>query len=135
MKKSARVATEWSWHRPIFPGLDDPSIVGAGAFHCRVRHGNGWAHSALATRTNRSPRERFRATEEVEQTEGVGSLRERQSCRLDNPRDRGASPRPLVTLSSTHYCASTCVLSTCWSSRGLTRLTRWGISSSGELRT
>ena len=63
----ARVATEWPWHRPIFPGLGDPSIVGAGAFHYRVRHGNGWDHSALATRTNRSPRER---TEEgVEQTE------------------------------------------------------------------
>ena len=54
----ARVATEWPWHRPIFPGLGDPSIVGAGAFHCRVRNGNGWDHSALATRTNRSPRER-----------------------------------------------------------------------------
>ncbi len=50
-------ATERSWHRPIFPGLDDPSIVGAGAFHGRVRHGNGWDHSALATRTIRSPRE------------------------------------------------------------------------------
>src|SRR4030088_1006406 len=55
-----RVATERPWHRPIFPGLDDPSIVGAGAFHYRVRHGNGWVHSALATRTNRSPRERPR---------------------------------------------------------------------------
>src|SRR3982074_3854722 len=54
----ACVATEWPWHRPIFPGLGDPSIVGAGAFHYRVRHGNGWVHSALATRTNRSPRER-----------------------------------------------------------------------------
>src|SRR5438067_13457713 len=52
-----RGATEWPWHRPIFPGLGDPSIVGAGAFHYRVRHGNGWDHSALATRTNRSPRE------------------------------------------------------------------------------
>ena len=57
----ARVATEWPWHRPIFPGLGDPSIVGAGAFHCRVRNGNGWDHSALATRTNRSPRERAHA--------------------------------------------------------------------------
>ena len=63
--KRARVATEWPWHRPIFPGLDDPSIVGAGAFHYRVRYGNGWAHSALATRTNRSPRERASETERV----------------------------------------------------------------------
>ena len=51
------MATEWPWHRPIFPGLDDPSIVGAGAFHCRVRHGNGWDHSALATRTIGWPHE------------------------------------------------------------------------------
>src|SRR3982074_3624443 len=66
----ARVATEWPWHRPIFPGLGDPSIVGAGAFHYRVRHGNGWDHSALATRTNRSPREQpcMFQRESVEQT-------------------------------------------------------------------
>ena len=63
------MATEWSWHRPIFPGLGDPSIVGAGAFHYRVRHGNGWDHSALATRTNRSPREHLKQ-ESVEQTDG-----------------------------------------------------------------
>jgi len=60
---------------------------------------------------------------------------EHGSCRLDEAKDRGASPRPLVTLSSTSYPASTCVLSTCWSSRGLTQLTWWGVSSSGELRT
>ena len=63
---AARVATEWPWHRPIFPGLGDPSIVGAGAFHYRVRHGNGWDHSALATRTNRSPREPVRSAAEVD---------------------------------------------------------------------
>jgi hypothetical protein len=51
------MATKWPWHRPIFPGLGDPSIVGAGAFHCRVRYGNGWGHSALATRTIGSPHE------------------------------------------------------------------------------
>src|SRR3979490_2552234 len=60
MMRVVRVATEWPWHRPVFPGLGDPSIVGAGAFHYRVRHGNGWDHSALATRTNRSPREQPR---------------------------------------------------------------------------
>src|SRR5260370_13695446 len=50
-----RVATEWPWHRPIFPRLGDPSIVGAGAFHYRVRNGNGCVHSPLPTRTTRSP--------------------------------------------------------------------------------
>ena len=62
------MATEWPWHRPIFPGLGDPSIVGAGAFHYRVRHGNGWDHSALATRTNRSLHEQPFQREYVEQT-------------------------------------------------------------------
>ena len=38
------------WRRPIFPSRCQPSIVGAGAFHFRVRDGNGWVHSALATK-------------------------------------------------------------------------------------
>ena len=38
------------WHRPIFPGSCPLSIVGAGAFHFRVRDGNGWGHLALATK-------------------------------------------------------------------------------------
>ena len=40
-----------------------------------------------------------------------------------------SSPRPLVRLSLTHYGAYTCRLSNRWSPCGLTRLTRWGISS------
>ncbi len=44
-KSSAR-----PWHRPIFPGSCPRSIVGAGTFHFRVRYGNGWVHSALATK-------------------------------------------------------------------------------------
>ena len=36
--------------RPIFPGRHHPSIVGAGAFHFRVRDGNEWVHPARATR-------------------------------------------------------------------------------------
>src|SRR5580765_7508195 len=130
MTETTPGATKWSWHRPIFPGLDDPSIVGAGAFHDRVRQGNGWDHSALATRTIGSPQEWVRVV-----LSKAKRSREHGSCRLAEARDRDASPRPLVTLSSTHYCASTCVLSTSWSRRGLTRLTRWGVSSSGELRT
>ena len=34
------------WHRPIVPRNCPRSIVGAGAFHDRVREGNGWDHSA-----------------------------------------------------------------------------------------
>jgi hypothetical protein len=39
------------WHRPIVPRSCPRSIVGAGAFHDRVREGNGWDHPARATRT------------------------------------------------------------------------------------
>ena len=39
----------WRW--PIFPGGCPPSIVGAAAFHFRVRDGNGWGHRALITST------------------------------------------------------------------------------------
>jgi hypothetical protein len=35
--------------RPIVPGACAPSIVGAGAFHGRVRDGNGWDGAALVT--------------------------------------------------------------------------------------
>jgi len=46
-----------------------------------------------------------------------------------------SSPRPLVPLSFIRRRTSTCGLSNRWSPCGLTRLTRWGTSSRGELRT
>jgi hypothetical protein len=39
----------WPWHRPIVPRGCPRSIVGAGAFHDRVREGNGWVRPAGAT--------------------------------------------------------------------------------------
>ena len=30
------------WHRPIFPGRFQPSIVGTDELNFRVRNGNGW---------------------------------------------------------------------------------------------
>ena len=38
------------WQRPIFPESCPFSIVGAEAFHCRVRDGNGWVHLACVTK-------------------------------------------------------------------------------------
>ena len=38
------------WQRHIFPGSCPPSIVCAGAFHFRVRDGNGWVRSAPVTK-------------------------------------------------------------------------------------
>ena len=46
--------SEWSecftWHRPIFSGGYPPNIVGATAFHSRVRDGSEWFHCAMDTR-------------------------------------------------------------------------------------
>jgi hypothetical protein len=39
-----------SWQRHIFPEGFPLSIVCAGAFHFRVRDGNGWFHSARVTK-------------------------------------------------------------------------------------
>jgi hypothetical protein len=36
-------------HRPTLPGPCGPSTIGAGAFHFRVRNGNGWFHAAKGT--------------------------------------------------------------------------------------
>jgi hypothetical protein len=49
---SLRAGKVWPWHWPIFPEGYPSSIVGAGAFHCRVRDGNGWCHPAQNTRTS-----------------------------------------------------------------------------------
>src|SRR4030043_1266268 len=38
------------WQRHIFPEGFPSSIVCAGAFHFRVRDGNGWFHSAQVTK-------------------------------------------------------------------------------------
>ena len=37
------------WHRPIFPGRRQPSIVGTGELNYRVRDGNGWTLTAIDT--------------------------------------------------------------------------------------
>ncbi len=40
-------------HRPTLPGPCGPSTIGAGAFHFRVRNGNGWFHAAMGTGDSR----------------------------------------------------------------------------------
>ena len=43
----------FTWHRPIFSGGYPPNIVGATAFHSRVRDGSEWFHCAMDTRIER----------------------------------------------------------------------------------
>ena len=53
---SVKIASSWkehqcfTWHRPIFSGGYPPNIVGAAAFHSRVRDGSEWFHYAMDTR-------------------------------------------------------------------------------------
>ena len=44
----------FTWHRPIFSGGYPPNIVGAAAFHSRVRDGSEWFHCAMDTRIEQS---------------------------------------------------------------------------------
>ena len=37
------------WHRLIFPGRVQPSIVSTGELNYRVRNGNGWDLSVIGT--------------------------------------------------------------------------------------
>ena len=49
-----RLSLNSPWQWLIFPASRPTSIVSAGAFHCRVRDGNGWVHSALTTKGHSS---------------------------------------------------------------------------------
>ena len=75
---------ERPWHRPIVPGGCPPSIVGAGAFHDRVRDGNGWVRPA-------------RATEATGPLAGLMVVDVGRSCRPDVVPEGGAEPSAIST--------------------------------------
>jgi hypothetical protein len=78
--------------RPTLPGIN-PSTISAGGLNGRVRDGNGWSPSAIAT-----------------------------GMHLQNRTVKGQVLDRLVPVSSMHCCTYTPGLSTWWSSRGLTKL-------------
>ena len=142
---SIRQETQKSWRRPIFPKGCPLSIFGAGELDFRVRDGNGYGLSANVTRifcvwtlfgcdrrwpVGRRGRLCFSIFE-------IGVVRDRSRSQPLTPGQllKRSSPRPLVPLSFIRHRTSTCGLSNRWSPCGLTRLTRWGTSSRGELRT
>ena len=144
-RSAPAATTQKSRRRPIFPKGCPLSIFGAGELNFRVRDGNGcglsagvtgilrvWIVSAAARHAVPWDRARRRMIFEF-----VGS---QDLITISQPPTPGqvlkrSSPRPLVPLSFIRHRTSTCGLSNRWSPCGLTRLTRWGTSSRGELRT
>ena len=139
--------TQKSWRRPIFPKGCPLSIFGAGELDFRVRDGNGYGLSANVTRIScvwtlfgcdrSGPRRRLDAGAVLQSIFEFGVVRDRSRSQPLTPGQllKRSSPRPLVPLSFIRHRTSTCGLSNRWSPCGLTRLTRWGTSSRGELRT
>ena len=139
--------TQKSRRRPIFPKGCPLSIFGAGELNFRVRDGNGCGLSARVTGILRvwivSAAARRSIT--FDRAGRRNGLRYSSSqwdliTILVQPPTPGqllkrSSPRPLVPLSCIRHRTSTCGLYNRWSPCGLTRLTRWGTSSRGELRT
>ena len=143
-----RPGTQKSWRRPIFPKGCPLSIFGAGELDFRVRDGNGYGLSASVTRircvwmlfgcdhrqARRPAWAPFSAIDLRNQSSRRGTIHDSQPLTPGQLLKR-SSPRPLVPLSFIRHRTSTCGLSNRWSPCGLTRLTRWGTSSRGELRT
>ena len=138
---------ELSRRRPIFPGSCPPSIFGAGELNFRVRDGNGCGLSARVTRIfcvwmcfdsgpSRAGASGARGAEdEISDLANCPDRSSRSQPLTPGQLLKRSSPRPLVPLSFIRHRTSTCGLSNRWSPCGLTRLTRWGTSSRGELRT
>jgi hypothetical protein len=148
MRTSRSPETQKSWRRPIFPKGCPLSIFGAGELNFRVRDGNGCGLSARVTRIFCvwTFRQRAGVARTVVRARGADGMRSSNSSQsLGSITDfqpltpgqllKRSSPRPLVPLSYIRHRTSTCGLYNRWSPCGLTRLTRWGTSSRGELRT
>ena len=144
--------TQKSWRRPIFPKGCPLSIFGAGELNDRVRYGNGCGLSARVTRiscveygsaaaraTGEPVARRRQEETSITRMFKFGQRTFARPIPVQPPTPgqllKRSSPRPLVRLSFAPHGTSTCRLSNRWSTCGLTRLTRWGTSSRGELRT
>jgi hypothetical protein len=113
------------WQRRTLPRSHPRSTIRARELNCRVRDGAGWTLTALATNTPR-PVPLY--------SNQSGCFIEPHLCKPccccafhsvharvpASPHHKGNCPRPLVPLSSTHCCASTCGLSSWSSPSGLT---------------
>ena len=101
--------------------LESPGFVASGRVRQRHARGPRWTRRGAGMRSSIS--DESSRIDHDPQPLTPGQLLKR------------SSPRPLVPLSFIRHRTSTCGLSNRWSPCGLTRLTRWGTSSRGELRT
>jgi hypothetical protein len=127
--------------RPTLPRGLPRSTIGSGGLNYRVRDGNGWDPSDIATgkSVSRSDgayegginvRRRFSSSEDerpratlLKRAWALASHSVRSRLQARSQRDekagQGKPHEQLVSVSSTHYCASTPDLSTSWSSTAL----------------
>ena len=107
--------------RPTLPHTCACSTIGAERLNCRVRDGNGWDPLAVITRNLvRNPRREHERPAVGFDSKSVGGNRfdEQPGLRLlvfNSEKRVHFMVKPnelLVTVSSTHYCAYTSVLST-----------------------
>jgi hypothetical protein len=108
-----------SRRRPTLPPSRPGSTIGAGGLHFRVRDGTGCFPSAMATETVVPVR-----SLETPRDNSEGASLEQSSGTAIASASRSQALGLLVPVSSTRCRASTSGLSTWWSARGLTRLTR-----------
>ena len=128
--KKTRRRRKGCWQRLTLPPSHPGSTISAGELNCRVRDGTGWTLTALATNTHTLLASRLfpcSTTTDLSYTFSRSRfhLHDGASTPLLTltsahfPASQGQSPRPLVRVSSTHYCASTSRLSSSSSSSGL----------------
>jgi hypothetical protein len=113
-----------SWQRRTLPHRVQCSTIRAHGLNCRVRDGAGWTPMALATNktfvhTSSSAHSCFQLVHH-QSTHHVVFTNIPYPRKHLLLRTTGLSPRPLVLVSCTHYCASTSSLSNWWSPSGLT---------------
>jgi hypothetical protein len=98
VNRGGRERTE-GWHRPSLPRGYPLSTIGAGGLNDRVREGTGCTPTAIDT--NHLPSD-----------DSVAANVHKRSCQNTNfSVSRRISPRPLVPVRLTHYCAYTSGLS------------------------
>ena len=128
MARAVGTKKEDPGQRPIFPPPPEGSIVGAEAFHFRVRNGNGWFHLALVTRGM------LHVMHATSRREG-GTEEEQENAIGEEPRAlEWGRPRPMRNGQLKQLPALHLRPLSRWSTCGLTSELEWEASSWGRFR-